>query len=122
MTDDMLLRLAYGANILILLPVVTALLWSGTAAVFGPGVPESAGLRLLVAALWGAILLCSVIGLAWPRPMMGILLLQILYKTGWLLTFVLPAIRASEPVPWGPTLVFIPIILLWPLILIRVWL
>lgn len=53
--------------------------------------------------------------------MMGILLLQILYKTGWLLTFVLPAIRASEPVPWGPTLVFIPIILLWPLILIRVW-
>lgn len=122
MTDDMLLRLAYGANILILLPVVTALLWSGTAAVFGPGVAESAGLRLLVAALWGAILLCSVIGLAWPRPMMGILLLQILYKTGWLLTFVLPAIRASEPVPWGPTLVFIPIILLWPLILIRVWL
>lgn len=122
MTDDMLLRLAYGANILILLPVVTALLWSGTAAVFGPGVPESTGLRLLVAALWGAILLCSVIGLAWPRPMMGILLLQILYKTGWLLTFVLPAIRASEPVPWGPTLVFIPIILLWPLILIRVWL
>jgi hypothetical protein len=119
MTDDMMLRFAYGANILILLPVVSALLLSGTSALFGPDVEDSAGLRLLVAALWGAILLCSAIGLAFPRPMMAILILQVIYKTGWLLTFVLPALRASEPVPWGPAITFVPIVLMWPVILIR---
>lgn len=113
------LRLAYAANILILVPVVGALLWSGTAAVFGAGIPDSPPLRLLVAALWGAILLCSVLGLAQPRAMAGVLVLQVLYKTGWLATFVLPAWRAGDPVPWGPAFTFVPIVLLWPVLLWR---
>ncbi|MCH4892308.1 MULTISPECIES: hypothetical protein [unclassified Sphingomonas] len=119
MNGETLLRLAYTANILILLPVVIALHMRGTAAVFGPGVPDSAALRLLVAALWGAILLCSVVGLAWPRAMAGVLVLQVIYKTAWLLTFVLPAWRAGAPVPWGPALTFLPIVLFWPVILLR---
>ncbi|GJE01189.1 hypothetical protein [Methylobacterium isbiliense] len=119
MSGDLLLRLAYAANILILLPVVTALHWRGTAGVFGPEVADSPALRLLVAALWGAILVCSAIGLAWPRVMVGILVLQVVYKSIWLVTFVLPVWRAGDPVPWGPALTFVPIVLLWPVILLR---
>jgi hypothetical protein len=119
MTADLLLRLAYGANILILLPVLVALSARGTASVFGPGVPDSPALRLLVASLWSAILVCSVLGLGWPRQMSAILLLQVIYKTAWLATFVIPAWRNGAPVPWGPALTFVPIILLWPIILFR---
>lgn len=115
----MLLRACYAANIVILVPVVLALHLSGTRAVFGPGVADSPGLRLLVAALWGAILLCSLMGLAWPRAMAAILVLQVVYKTAWLATFAIPAWRAGMPVPWGPALTFVPIVLLWPVALIR---
>lgn len=120
MSGDNALRLAYAANIVILLPVVATLLRATAPAIFGAATAESPPLRLLVAALWGAILVCSAIGLAAPRMMLGILVLQIVYKTGWLVTFVLPAFRRGDPVPWGPALTFMPIVLVWPAILIEV--
>lgn len=100
MNVDLLLRLAYGANILILMPVVLALVGTGgPTAVFGPGVADSPVLRTLVASLWGAILVCSGLGLFAPREFVAILLLQVIYKSAWLLAFVLPAWRAGDPVP-----------------------
>lgn len=118
MTLDVLLRAAYGANILILVPVVAALFTTASpAAVFGPGVSESPGLRLLVASLWAAILLCSVFGLFAPRAFVAILLLQVIYKSTWLLAYVLPVWRSGEAVPWGPAVTFALIVLIWPVIL-----
>ena len=121
MTADLALRLAYGANIVILTPVVAALLTGPAQRVFGPATPDVPGLRLLVAALWGAILLCSVVGLLRPSAMAAILLLQVIYKAAWLALFVVPAIRTADPVPWGPAITFVPIVLIWPFILAAAW-
>jgi hypothetical protein len=121
MTVELFMRLAYGANIVILTPVVTALLTGPAARIFGPQTPDVASMKLLIASLWGAILACSVIGLFQPRAMMAILALQVIYKAAWLLLFVLPAWRGGDPVPWGPALVFVPIVLLWPFIIAMAW-
>lgn len=115
-----MLRLAFAANIVILLPVVAALFVSGTATIFGAGVPDSPPLRLLLASLWGAILVCSALGLIWPRAMIGILAMQVIYKACWLIAFVLPTFLAGMSVPWGPALTFLPIVILWPILLFRV--
>lgn len=115
---DILLRAAYGANILILAPVVVALVMTGSpSAVFGPSVSESPGLRLLVASLWGAILVCSALGLFAPHAFVAILVLQVIYKSAWLLSYVVPAWRRGLPVPWGPAVTFLAIVLIWPIIL-----
>ncbi|WP_297516141.1 hypothetical protein [uncultured Caulobacter sp.] len=122
MSGELWLRAAYGANIVILAPVLTGLLLLRN----GPGVPalggaiaESEGLRLLVASLWGAILVLSAAGLVAPRLFWPVLLLQIVYKSAWLLIYVLPLWRAAGPtaVPWGPTAVFAAIVVLWPMVL-----
>lgn len=118
MNTDIFLRAAYIANILILLPVVVTLVATRSpAAVFGAGVIESPALRLLVASLWGAILACSVFGLFAPRAFVAILVLQVIYKSAWLLAFVLPAWRNGEAVPWGPAVTFAVIVLIWPIII-----
>lgn len=117
------LRAAYAANILILAPVLSGLLLARN----GPMVPalggviaESEGLRLLVASLWGAILLLSVGGLVHPGLFWQVLVLQVIYKTAWLLIYVLPIWRAQgvSAVPWGPTLCFAAIVAIWPVILV----
>ena len=119
MTAETLLRIAYVANILILVPVVASLALSGSpAGVFGSGVADSPALRILVTALWAGILCCSALGLWLPRPFAGILVLQVIYKSAWLLAFVLPAWRAGQAVPWGPALTFVPIVLIWPVLLL----
>lgn len=126
MSSETLLRLAYGANIVILAPVLAGLLLARN----GPNVPaiggavaESQGLRLLVASLWGAILVLSALGLAAPVVFWPVLLLQIVYKSAWLAGYVGPTWRTqgARAVPWGPSVCFAAIVVLWPLILIRAW-
>jgi hypothetical protein len=118
---SLLLRTAYLVNIAILVPVV-ATLWFGSAQrILGPEIVGSRMLRLLIAALWAGILVCSAIGLAWPRAMAGILVLQVVYKLLWLATAAAPAWRAGEPIPWGPTITFIAIVLTWPIVLFLSW-
>jgi hypothetical protein len=86
-----LLKIAYVANILILVPVVHAMFFGrGVSDVFAGRVDESLGLRLLVACLWSAILLGSIAGLWWPRFFAAVLPIQILYKSLWLVLFVAP--------------------------------
>lgn len=114
-----LLRLAYIANILILVPICWSMFFgSGVASVFEDKVNESAGLRLLVGSLWLAILVGSVAGLLAPRFFAPIVLIQVFYKSLWLLVFVLPLVMAekSDQVPWGIATTFIAIVVSYPLL------
>ena len=109
---------AYIFNILILVPVVYAmLLGSGVATVFQGTVPESPGLRLMVGSLWFAILVASVAGLIWPSYFSPLLIVQIIYKSLWLVLFVLPLWRAGQTVPAGISTTFVIIVITYPILL-----
>ena len=110
-----LLWLPYGANILILAPVVWGMFgaWAGPT-LFGGDVENSQGLRLLVGSLWLAILLASVAGLFAPQFYRPVLLIQIVYKATWLATFIAPLWQRGGEVPWGITVIFAGIVLTWP--------
>ena len=120
MTAINLLKIAYVANILILVPVISAMASSrGIISVFDGRIDDSLGLRLMVACLWTAILLGSIGGLWWPRFFAPILPLQIVYKSLWLAVFILPlAMRSGwEAVPRGISVTFLIIVLTYPVIL-----
>jgi hypothetical protein len=124
MSGDTLLRLAFAANILILVPVVGSLLFGAndpTLPAFSHRATESAPLRLMLAALWGTILLASIAALWAPNAFVLLLIVQVIYKTGWLLSFVLPLVLAGrgDAVPWGVAGSFLFIVLVWPVLLIR---
>ena len=115
-----ILRFAYAANILILLPVCySLLLGGGVPAVFDGQVADSSGLRLLVGSFWSTILILSVAGLAWPATLAPLLVFQILYKSLWLGLFVLPLLASGQAsdIPRGVTISFVAIIIVWPLLL-----
>ena len=119
-----LLWLPYAANIVILVPVVWSMLASGgTDGVFEGKVANSDGLRLLVGALWLAILVCSVAGLFAPLVMTPLLAVQVIYKATWLALFVLPVWRVGgwDAVPSGITTVFVGIVLVWPFLVWIAW-
>ena len=78
--------------------------------------PESEGFRTILGSLWTAILLGSILGLFYPVPMSPLLLIQVIYKSLWLLMFVMPRLlkgKVSE-VPAGIALVFLVIVLTYP--------
>ena len=108
---------AYVANILILLPVCYSMFFgNGVASVFEGKVAESEGLRLLAGSLWLAILIASAAGLAAPAMFAPVLLIQIVYKSVWLLAFVLPLITAGKPFPVGIAAVFLLIVIVYPVL------
>jgi hypothetical protein len=114
-----LLKIAYVANILILVPVVHAMLLGGTTArVFEDRVADSAGLRIMVGSLWAAILLASIAGLGWPQFFAPVLLIQIVYKALWLVLFVAPVARRTglTSIPFGISATFLAIVLTYPII------
>lgn len=114
MTLDLWLRCAYGLNIVILLPVVLSL-WRagpGPLAVFQGTAGNERALSRLVASLWTAILACSVVGLFQPQLMLGVMILQVIYKSLYLAFHVWPARR--QGLAWGVTVSFLIIVALWP--------
>lgn len=122
METGALLRLAYLANILILVPVCWAMFFGNAmASVFQGAVTDSLGLRLLVGSLWAAILSASVFGLFMPVLFAPLLLVQIIYKALWLTLFVLPLVLAGKPAPWGIASIFAAIVLTYPFVLWRAW-
>ncbi|MEM1040249.1 MAG: hypothetical protein AAGI12_12370 [Pseudomonadota bacterium] len=80
-------------------------------------VADSEGLRLLVASLWLSILVGSIAGLIWPAFFAPLLLVQIVYKSLWLILFVAPLWMRGEPYPVGISVVFVGIVLTYPAIL-----
>jgi hypothetical protein len=115
----MLLLLPYIFNVLVLVPIGLLTLFGGERggqiACQGK-FPESAGFRTILGSLWTAILIGSVLGLFYPVLMSPLLLIQVIYKTLWLLVFVLPRLFAgrSGEVPWGISLTFLVIVVSYP--------
>lgn len=109
---------AYAANILILAPVCWSLFnGSGMLSVFEGKVENSDGLRLLVASLYMAILLASIIGLILPAFFAPLILIQIIYKSIWLIAFILPLSMAGNNYPVGISVTFLMIVLTYPILL-----
>jgi len=86
-------------NILVLVPIGLLTLFGGEKggqmACQGK-FPESEGFRTILGSLWTAILIGSILGLFFPATMSPLLLIQVLYKTLWLLVFVVPRLRTAQ--------------------------
>jgi hypothetical protein len=78
--------------------------------------PESEGFRTILGSLWTAILIGSVLGLFFPITMSALLLIQVIYKTLWLLVYAMPRLlkQRSNEVPWGIALTFLVIVVSYP--------
>ncbi len=115
---DQWLRIPYVLNILILVPVCWSMFGGrGAQRVFQNAVEGSQGLERLVGSLWLAILVASVAGIAMPRLFWPVLAIQIVYKSVWLLSFVVPSATAGARIPLGVATTFALIVLTWPLFL-----
>jgi hypothetical protein len=117
MNPDTFLKIAYGFNIFILVPICwNMLVGRGVEAVFEGAVNESAGLRLMVASLWMAILAASTLGFIYPRFFAPVLLIQIFYKALWLMVFVMPLLLAGvdTKIPAGIAICFFLIVTTYP--------
>ena len=113
------LFLPYIFNILVLIPVgLLALLGGerGGQLACQKKFPESEGFRTILGSLWTAILLGSILGLVFPVQMSSLLLIQVIYKSLWLLVFVKPRLSKDKinEVPSGIALVFLVIVLSYP--------
>jgi hypothetical protein len=105
----------FWANIIILVPVGFLTLLKPSVTDQGAFV-ESAGWRALVGSLWLAILVCSVLGLLSPGGFLWLLVLQVIYKSVWLIAYVLPRVLSGrrQEIPPGIALSFVVIVLVWP--------
>jgi hypothetical protein len=109
----------YIFNILVLIPVGLLTLLGGERGgqlACQNKFPESEGFRTILGSLWTAILLGSILGLIFPVQMSPLLLIQVIYKSLWLLVFVMPRLlkgKISE-VPSGIALVFLVIVPSYP--------
>jgi len=117
-----LLLLPYILNILVLVPIGLLTLLGGERggqlACQGK-FSESEGFRTILGSLWTAILIGSGLGLFFPTTMSPLLLIQVIYKSLWLLVYVLPRLRRgrSSEIPWGIALVFLVIVFSYPLVI-----
>ena len=111
-------------NILVLIPgALTALFGSSAVArhVFQDKFPESEGIRTILGSLWTAILIGSIAGLFFPVVLSPILIVQVIYKSSWLVVFAVPRWlggRSSE-VPWGITITFLVLVVTYPWVIPR---
>jgi hypothetical protein len=112
----------YIFNILVLIPVGLLTLLGGERGgqlACQRKFPESEGFRTILGSLWTAILLGSILGLWYPTEMSPLLLIQVTYKSLWLVVYVLPRLlngRGSE-IPWGTASIFLVIVVSYPLVI-----
>ncbi|MFM2211129.1 MAG: hypothetical protein RL639_323 [Verrucomicrobiota bacterium] len=108
-------QVLFWANILILVPIGFGTLLKTSLTDHGV-FAESAGWRTLVGSLWVAILACSALGVVWPSSFIWLLLLQVIYKSVWLLVYAAPRVLSgrSQEIPAGIALSFVVIVLVWP--------
>ena len=116
------LVLAYIFNIIILIPIGLMTMLGGEKGgqlSCQSKFPESEGFRTILGSLWTAILIGSFLGLFFPVTMSVLLLIQVIYKTLWLLVYALPRMlnQRSNEVPWGIASVFFVIIVSYPWII-----
>jgi len=114
-----LLLIPYYANIVILVPVALGAL-TGLLPISRGHFPESPGWRTITGSLWTAILLSSIAGLFHPIVFAPILLLQVIYKTIWLVVYVLPRLsnaNSRKEIHWGIAGSFLLIVIFYPLVI-----
>lgn len=113
------MKLIYVANI-----IVAG--WIGIASLFFPtysakiifaGTYTSSPLIQLVGALWLSIALLSIAGLWYPITFSPVLLLQLIYKSSWLIFVCVPALLNNKPYPGGMALFFIIWIIVLPFVI-----
>lgn len=114
-----ILCIPYIANILILLPVAPLTLLGGNRGnrlVFEGRFAESAGTRTILGSMWAAILLTSAVGVFAPVAMAPVLVLQVVYKSLWLLVHAIPCLIKGQmrEVPRGVSISFIVIVATYP--------
>ena len=112
------LQVAYWINIVVLVPIAIPTvfrLFPTDEARF----EESAGWRVLVGSLWSSILVLSILGLFQPLLYSPLLVLQLIYKSVWLAVYILPRLLRSQSseVPWGISISFAFIVIVWPFII-----
>lgn len=113
------LLIPYFFNVIVLLPIGLMTLLGGERGgqLASQGkFPESEGFRTILGSLWTAILIGSLLGLFWPVLMSPLLLIQVIYKSLWLLIYVVPRLlrRRNQEVPWGISLTFLVIVISYP--------
>ena len=116
------LVLAYIFNIIVLIPIGLMTLLGGEKGgqlACQSKFTESEGFRTILGSLWTAILIGSVLGLFFPITMSALLLVQVIYKTLWLLVYIVPRMlnKRSNEVPWGIASAFLVIIVSYPWII-----
>ncbi len=114
-----LIRLVFVANIIVAGWIsITSLFFPERAVrtVFEGAFAYSESIRL-VGALWGAIFLLSIVGLALPERMSVVLLFQLIYKGSWLLFAALPAIRSGADYPKGMAGFFVAWVVILPFVI-----
>lgn len=109
----------YVVNILVLAPVAPLTLFGGASGlrrVSQARIPESPDMRTILGSVWMALLVASILGLYSPSTFAPILLVQILYKSLWLLAFALPRLvtQRVHEVPPGIALTFAGIVVSYP--------
>ena len=115
------LKAAYALNVLILAPVLVSMYSDVNAPIraLQGTIENSEGLRLLVASLWSAILLLSLAGFFWPKLFLPVLIMQVVYKSLFLLTYCIPKLRAGKVknVPIGLSVSFLLIVVTYPILI-----
>ena len=93
-----MLEFAFAGNVLFVTPVILLLRFhkDGAGIVFGPHIPISDGLRILVASMWTSIVLVSIAGMKWEIELVGLLVFQIVYKAVFMIAYVAPRAIAGE--------------------------
>ena len=113
------MRLVYAANVLVAGTVGALTLFTPTAGsrlVYSDTAPPTTAMQM-AGALWLAIAVLSLAGLFRPLTFSPVLLLQLLYKGGWLIVVALPAWLGGRAVPGSMTTFFVVWVLLLPFVI-----
>lgn len=113
------IKIVYTANILVAGWIsITSVFNPKLAAVsvFSNAYPSTEVMRL-VGCLWLSIALLSFGGLYKPMEFSPVLMVQLIYKSAWLLMVALPAIQNQQPYPAYMTIFFLVWVLFLPFVI-----
>lgn len=113
------MKLIYIANIIVAgwIGIASLLFPTYSAKTIFSGTYTSSPLIQLVGALWLSIALLSIAGLWHPITFSPVLLLQLIYKSSWLIFVCIPALQNNKPYPGGMALFFIIWIIVLPFVI-----
>ncbi|MCB0647505.1 MAG: hypothetical protein KDC49_12640 [Saprospiraceae bacterium] len=112
-------KMVYVANIIVASYIgITSLFFPQTAGkIIFQGVYPNTDIIRLVGSLWLSIAVLSLLGLWRPLTFSPVLLLQLIYKTSWLVVVVIPAIRNGQNYPTGMASFFLVWVLILPFVI-----